>query len=61
MRLSNWSKAAKGCVLGAALMCAAGVAQAAEKVNVSLFSWPGYGFWSKRIICQRNTQLQSYL
>ncbi|WP_394242092.1 ABC transporter substrate-binding protein [Halopseudomonas laoshanensis] len=45
MRLSNWSKAAKGCVLGAALMCAAGVAQAAEKVNVSLFSWPGYGFW----------------
>lgn len=45
MRLSNWSKAAKGCVLGAALMCAAGVVQAAEKVNVSLFSWPGYGFW----------------
>ncbi|WP_218574555.1 ABC transporter substrate-binding protein [Halopseudomonas laoshanensis] len=45
MRLSNWSKAAKGCVLGAALMCAAGVAHAAEKVNVSLFSWPGYGFW----------------
>ncbi|WOD12615.1 ABC transporter substrate-binding protein [Pseudomonas sp. NyZ704] len=45
MRLSNWSKAAKGCVLGAALMCAVGVAQAAEKVNVSLFSWPGYGFW----------------
>ena len=45
MRLSNWSKTAKGCVLGAALMCAAGVAQAAEKVNVSLFSWPGYGFW----------------
>lgn len=45
MRLSNWSKAAKGCVLGAALMCAAGVAQAADKVNVSLFSWPGYGFW----------------
>ncbi|KAA0690879.1 ABC transporter [Halopseudomonas laoshanensis] len=26
-------------------MCAAGVAHAAEKVNVSLFSWPGYGFW----------------
>jgi NitT/TauT family transport system substrate-binding protein len=26
-------------------MCAAGVVQAAEKVNVSLFSWPGYGFW----------------
>ncbi len=45
MRLSNWSKAAKGCVLGAALMCAAGIVQAAEKVNVSLFSWPGYGFW----------------
>lgn len=45
MRSSNWSKAAKGCVLGAALMCAAGVVQAAEKVNVSLFSWPGYGFW----------------
>lgn len=45
MRLSNWSKIAKSCVLGAALMCAAGVVQAAEKVNVSLFSWPGYGFW----------------
>ncbi len=45
MRLSNWSKTAKGCVLGVALMCAAGVVQAAEKVNVSLFSWPGYGFW----------------
>lgn len=45
MRLSNWSKAAKGCVLGAALMCANGATQAAETVNVSLFSWPGYGFW----------------
>jgi len=45
MRSSNWSKTAKGCVLGAVLMCAAGVAQAAEQVNVSLFSWPGYGFW----------------
>ncbi|GGC97079.1 ABC transporter substrate-binding protein [Halopseudomonas salina] len=45
MQLSDWSKAAKGCVLGAALMCAAGVVQAKEQVNVSLFSWPGYGFW----------------
>ena len=45
MRSSNWSKAAKGCLLGAALTCAAGVAQATEKVNVSLFSWPCYGFW----------------
>ena len=45
MQLSDWSRAAKGCVLGAALMCVAGVVQAKEQVNVSLFSWPGYGFW----------------
>jgi NitT/TauT family transport system substrate-binding protein len=45
MQLSNWSKAFKGCLLGAALMGTAGVVQAVEKVNVSLFSWPGYAFW----------------
>ncbi len=45
MQLSNWSKTGRGCLLGALLTCAAGVVQAAEKVNVSLFSWPGYGFW----------------
>jgi len=45
MQLGNWSRAAKGCVLGAALMCASSIVQAAETVNVSLFSWPGYGFW----------------
>lgn len=45
MRFGNWSKAAKGCVLGATLLCTGGIVQAAETVNVSLFSWPGYGFW----------------
>ncbi|PKM29067.1 MAG: ABC transporter [Gammaproteobacteria bacterium HGW-Gammaproteobacteria-11] len=45
MGLNNWSKGFKGCLLGTALFCASGVLQAAEKVNVSLFSWPGYGFW----------------
>jgi NitT/TauT family transport system substrate-binding protein len=29
----------------AVLVGAAGLSQAADKVNVSLFSWPGYGFW----------------
>lgn len=32
-------------LLAGALAFAAAGAGAAEKVNVSLFSWPGYGFW----------------
>jgi NitT/TauT family transport system substrate-binding protein len=35
-----------GLILAAALAVAAGLpATAAEKVRISLFSWPGYGFW----------------
>lgn len=41
----QWSKTVKSCVFGAALLCANGAAHAAEQVKVSLFSWPGYGFW----------------
>lgn len=33
------------CVLACALAFCTVFASAAEKVNVSLFSWPGYGFW----------------
>jgi NitT/TauT family transport system substrate-binding protein len=43
--MKSLARLASACLLGLALGGMTLGAQAAEKVKVSLFSWPGYGFW----------------
>lgn len=45
MTIQACKKALRGGLLAVLLTGASGLVQAAEQVRVSLFSWPGYGFW----------------